>query len=105
TARADPWPQRNVRRARNKVAEPGRLVRSRPANNCDSRSVSCGDGRHAPKRPPPEEAIAEVAQSGGTSPPARVYASLLGAYARRRRGDLDRAADDGRRSPRAVLDL
>ncbi len=38
-----------------------------------------------------EDAIAVVAQSSSTTPPARVYASLLGAYARRRRGDLDGA--------------
>src|ERR1700677_737504 len=36
-----------------------------------------------------EEAIASVAQASGTSPPVKVYASFLGAYARRRRGDLD----------------
>jgi len=38
-----------------------------------------------------EEAIASAAQGSGVSPPARVYASFLGAYARRRRGDLDGA--------------
>src|SRR5580693_6350397 len=34
-----------------------------------------------------EEAIAVVAESSSATPPTRVYASLLGAYARRRRGD------------------
>ncbi len=38
-----------------------------------------------------EEAIAEVAESPSATPAVRVYASLLGAYARRRRGDLDGA--------------
>src|SRR6185437_16298266 len=38
-----------------------------------------------------EEAIAEVAESSSTPAPARVYASLLDALARRRRGDLDGA--------------
>jgi cellulose synthase operon protein C len=38
-----------------------------------------------------EEAIADVAQSSSVTPAVRVYASLLGAYARRRRGDLDGA--------------
>ena len=37
-----------------------------------------------------EEAIASIAQSA-SSPSAKVYAELLGAYARRRRGDLDGA--------------
>jgi tetratricopeptide (TPR) repeat protein len=37
-----------------------------------------------------EEVIASIAQSGAP-PPTRVYASLLEAYARRRRGDLDGA--------------
>src|SRR5262249_30284903 len=36
-----------------------------------------------------EEAIAAVANDSATSPPIRVYAELLTAYARRRRGDLD----------------
>src|SRR5438105_4788474 len=34
-----------------------------------------------------EEAIVSVAQAPGASPAARVYASFLAAYARRRRGD------------------
>jgi tetratricopeptide (TPR) repeat protein len=38
-----------------------------------------------------EEAINAVSQSTAATPPTRVYASLLGAYARRRRGDLDGA--------------
>ncbi|WP_437620779.1 DUF3857 domain-containing protein [Sorangium sp. So ce1151] len=38
-----------------------------------------------------EEAIASIAEGGATSAPARVYAELLSAYARRRRGDLDGA--------------
>ncbi|WP_437315344.1 DUF3857 domain-containing protein [Sorangium sp. So ce385] len=38
-----------------------------------------------------EEAIASIAESGAASAPARVYAELLSAYARRRRGDLDGA--------------
>src|SRR5580698_3890182 len=38
-----------------------------------------------------EDAIASVAESPSLTPPARVYASLLRAYARRRRGDLDGA--------------
>ncbi|MGK4001986.1 DUF3857 domain-containing protein [Sorangium sp. So ce1036] len=38
-----------------------------------------------------EEAIASIAESRATSAPARVYAELLSAYARRRRGDLDGA--------------
>jgi tetratricopeptide (TPR) repeat protein len=38
-----------------------------------------------------EEVIYDVASSPEVSPPARVYASLLEAYARRRRGDLDGA--------------
>ncbi len=38
-----------------------------------------------------EEAITSVAQSSSATPATRVYASLLGAYARRRRGDLDGA--------------
>lgn len=36
-----------------------------------------------------EEALRTIAESGELSPPARVYADLLSAYARRRRGDLD----------------
>jgi tetratricopeptide (TPR) repeat protein len=39
-----------------------------------------------------EEAIESAAQSPSASPPVRVYADLLSAYARRRRGDLDGAA-------------
>ncbi|APR82911.1 Transglutaminase-like enzyme, putative cysteine protease [Minicystis rosea] len=39
-----------------------------------------------------EEAIASVAASTSAAPPVKVYASLLEAYARRRRGDLDGAA-------------
>ncbi|MFT3774843.1 MAG: DUF3857 domain-containing protein [Minicystis sp.] len=39
-----------------------------------------------------EEAIASVAASPSATPEVRVYASLLEAYARRRRGDLDGAA-------------
>jgi tetratricopeptide (TPR) repeat protein len=38
-----------------------------------------------------EEAIASLEQASRASPPARVYATLLHAYARRRRGDLDGA--------------
>ncbi|MCC6552817.1 MAG: DUF3857 domain-containing protein [Polyangiaceae bacterium] len=38
-----------------------------------------------------EEAIASVSESATASAPARVYAELLSAYARRRRGDLDGA--------------
>ena len=38
-----------------------------------------------------EEAIASIAESQGATAPARVYAELLSAYARRRRGDLDGA--------------
>jgi len=38
-----------------------------------------------------EDAISAVTQSSGATPATRVYASLLGAYARRRRGDLDGA--------------
>jgi len=38
-----------------------------------------------------EEAIVSIAESPETSAPARVYAGLLAAYARRRRGDLDGA--------------
>ncbi|KYF65432.1 DUF3857 domain-containing protein [Sorangium cellulosum] len=38
-----------------------------------------------------EAAIAAVAEGSATSAPARVYAELLSAYARRRRGDLDGA--------------
>ncbi len=38
-----------------------------------------------------EEALAELAASPSLTPPLRVYAQLLGAYARRRRGDLDGA--------------
>ena len=38
-----------------------------------------------------EEAIGSVALDPSTPPPVRVYAELLGAYARRRRGDLDGA--------------
>ncbi|WP_437732255.1 DUF3857 domain-containing protein [Sorangium sp. So ce1335] len=38
-----------------------------------------------------EAAIAAIAEGGATSAPARVYAELLSAYARRRRGDLDGA--------------
>ena len=38
-----------------------------------------------------EEVIHDVASSPEVSPPARAYASLLEAYARRRRGDLDGA--------------
>ena len=36
-----------------------------------------------------EEALSAVAERPGTEPAVRVYAELLGAYARRRRGDLD----------------
>jgi cellulose synthase operon protein C len=39
-----------------------------------------------------EEALGAVAESAATPPPAQVYARLLTAYARRRRGDLDGAA-------------
>lgn len=39
-----------------------------------------------------EEALRAVAESAATPPPAQVYARLLTAYARRRRGDLDGAA-------------
>lgn len=38
-----------------------------------------------------EAALESVAQTGGLSAPGRAYAELLGAYARRRRGDLDAA--------------
>ncbi|AUX47087.1 hypothetical protein SOCE26_085990 [Sorangium cellulosum] len=38
-----------------------------------------------------EEAISSIAEARTTSAPARVYAELLSAYARRRRGDLDGA--------------
>jgi transglutaminase-like putative cysteine protease/lipopolysaccharide biosynthesis regulator YciM len=38
-----------------------------------------------------EEALAEVEADSSVSAPARTYASLLSAYARRRRGDLDGA--------------
>jgi hypothetical protein len=38
-----------------------------------------------------EEAIASIAEAGATSAPTQVYAELLSAYARRRRGDLDGA--------------
>jgi len=38
-----------------------------------------------------EEALRAFAESPSTSPPMRVYAELLSAYARRRRGDLDGA--------------
>ena len=38
-----------------------------------------------------EEAIGAVARDASTAPPVRAYAELLGAYARRRRGDLDGA--------------
>ncbi len=40
-----------------------------------------------------EEAIRSVAESAATPPQAKVYAELLHAYARRRRGDLDGAID------------
>jgi cellulose synthase operon protein C len=39
-----------------------------------------------------EEAITSIAESRAASPTTRVYASLLAAYSRRRRGDLDGAA-------------
>jgi tetratricopeptide (TPR) repeat protein len=39
-----------------------------------------------------EEAVAAIAQSTSASPEARVYAGLLEAYARRRRGDFDGAS-------------
>jgi tetratricopeptide (TPR) repeat protein len=39
-----------------------------------------------------EEAIVSIAESASTPPPVRVYASVLEAYARRRRGDLEGAA-------------
>jgi tetratricopeptide (TPR) repeat protein/transglutaminase-like putative cysteine protease len=39
-----------------------------------------------------EEAISSVVQGAGVPPEVKVYASLLEAYARRRRGDLDGAA-------------
>jgi len=38
-----------------------------------------------------EEALGEVASNPSVAPPTRVYAQLLEAYARRRRGDLDGA--------------
>jgi hypothetical protein len=38
-----------------------------------------------------EEALVEIQQNPAVSPPARAYAGLLQAYARRRRGDLDGA--------------